>query len=359
MIRINFKNFDWITVGLVVILMSISLVSLASIGLDFFYRQIIWFIIALFIIFFFSQIDWPWFFTQPWFRQSFYWISLLILCIPFIQPGDARGVDSWIFMGGFQFQPSELVKVALIILLAGFFSKRYLAAWQTKNIVVSLLYTFIPVFIIMMQPDAGSAIVVAGIWASFIVMSGINKKRFLVGLLILIVIFAFLWMSVLEPYQKNRIIGFMFPETDPLGTNYNVIQSKIAIGSAGFLGKGFGMGTQVQFNFLPEAQNDFIFAAFVEEWGIFGGVILLLTYSLLIFRIIKTGLKVRRNDLKFFILGVSSVFLIHFFVNIGSNIGLLPVIGINLPFVSYGGSSLLTSSFLISIMERIRVESSS
>ena len=143
-----------------------------------------------------------------------------------------------------------------------------------------------------------------------------------------------------------------------MGASYNVIQSKITIGSAGFWGKGFKSGTQVQLGFLPEAHTDFIFAAFVEEWGIFGGIILLLTYVLLIVRITIIGLKTRRNDLKFLVLGTGLIFLIHFFINIGSNLGIVPVIGISLPFLSYGGSNLLTSSILVSIIERIKIEAS-
>ncbi|MEX2436891.1 MAG: FtsW/RodA/SpoVE family cell cycle protein, partial [Candidatus Paceibacterota bacterium] len=335
------------------------LVSLASIDSFYFNNQILWFVLGFVVIFFGSQINWPWLLKQSGFRHGFYWFSVSLLLIPFLQPGLIRGADRLISFGGFYFQPSEIVKIALLIFLAGFFSRRHVAAWQNKNILISFIYALVPVLIVMNQPDLGSAIAVGSIWLGFLLMSGINKKKFLVGLVIFLLMIAIMWLFVLHPYQKDRVLSFIFPEIDPLGTSYNVIQSKIAIGSAGFWGKGFGMGTQVQFGFLPESHNDFIFAAFVEEWGIFGGVILLLTYSLLILRIVSTGLKARSNDLKFLILGIGLIFLMHMSLNIGSATGLLPVTGINLLFVSYGGSNLLTSSILISIMERIRIESTS
>jgi len=193
--------------------------------------------------------------------------------------------------------------------------------------------------------------------SSFLLMSGVNKKRFLIGIVFAVIILILLWLYFLAPYQKERIMVFISPEVDPLGASYNIIQSKIAIGSAGFWGRGFGSGTQARLGFLPEAHTDFLFAAFVEEWGLVGGIILILTYLALIFKITVIGLNLRRNDLKFIVLGTGLVFLVHFFINIGSNIGMVPVIGIGLPFLSYGGSSLLTSSVLISIIERIKIES--
>ena len=343
--------------GLIVVLASISLVTLASVDSEYFIKQVGWYVMAFIIIFAGSQISWEWFFTQKWFRYGFYWVSVALLLVPYIQGHEIRGTKSWIVIGNTQFEPSELAKVALIILLAGFFSKKYLAAWQSKNIAVSFLYTFIPTATVAFQPDLGSAMVLFGIWVGFLVMSGINRKRFFIGLAVVALLLIVLWAYFLQPYQRERVTGFLFPEYDPLGVNYNVTQAKIAIGSAGLWGKGFGGGTQTQLGFLPEAHTDFIFAAFVEEWGLFGGVVLMLTYLMFILTIIKTGLRLQRNDLKFVVLGAGLVFLIHFFINIGSNLGVVPVIGISLPFVSYGGSNLLTSSLLISIIQRIKTES--
>ncbi len=358
MMRVWARNFDWVLLGLVAILASISLVTLSSIDSFYFIRQLVWYCIAFVIILVGSKLNWQWFLTQSWFRYGFYWLSIALLIVPYFQSQTVRGTKSWIVAGGLQFEPSELAKVALIIILAGFFSRRYLAAWQGKNILFSLLYVLIPAGLIAFQPDLGSALVLAGIWFGFLLMGGVNKKRFLIGVVVGIMLFLVLWTSVLAPYQKDRITGFLFPESDPLGVNYNLIQSKIAIGSAGLFGKGFQSGTQSQLGFLPEAHTDFLFAAFIEEWGMFGAAVLVLTYLALIIRITATGLRLRRNDIKFVVLGIGLFFLIHFFVNIGSNIGTVPVIGISLPFISYGGSNLLTSALLLSIIERIKLKSS-
>jgi len=179
----------------------------------------------------------------------------------------------------------------------------------------------------------------------------------LIGFLIFILIFSILWLTFLKPYQKERILGFISPNRDPLGINYNVIQSKIAIGSAGLFGKGFQQGTQSQLGFLPEAQTDFIFSAFVEEWGLIGGFLLFAAFLLIIFRIIKIGVKSKNNCAKFICLGAIIAFTLQFFFNIGSCLGLSPVVGITFPFFSYGGSSLLTNALLIGIIENIAIES--
>ena len=162
-----------------------------------------------------------------------------------------------------------------------------------------------------------------------------------------------MWYSVLQPYQKERIGGFFFPERDPLGINYNVIQSKIAIGSAGWFGKGFGQGSQAQLGFLPEAETDFIFSATTEEWGLLMGMALTLVFVLIIFRIIKTGFGADNNFSRFICLGVVALLSIQFIFNIGSNLGLTPVVGVTFPFVSYGGSSLLTNFIMLGIIQSI------
>jgi rod shape determining protein RodA len=281
-----------------------------------------------------------------------------LLLFAFFEGTVVRGARSWIVIGGNQFQPSELAKIALILMLAGFFMKRYIAAWNLKNIILSFFYVAIPGGIIALQPDFGSAAVVFGIWIGFLLMSGLHIKRFLVLAGICIAGFVCLWSFVLMPYQKDRITGFLFPDKDPLGINYNIIQSKIAIGSAGLFGKGFGEGTQVHFKFLPEFHADFFFAGFVEEWGILGGIMLIGLYFLIIHRVLVIGKRSRSNDAKFISLGTATLLLIHFLVNVGSNLGIVPVTGITLPFLSYGGSSLLTLGLLMGIIEHIRLESS-
>lgn len=357
-LKSRFRNFDWLLLAGLLLLAAASLVSLASSNVLFFHRQLFWYILSFLIIIFGSTFDWRWFVGQASLRHGFYWICIGLLILSNLQHGTVRGTKSWLHFGAVQFEPAELMKLALIFLLAGFFSRRHLAAWQNKNIFTSLFYALLPAGLVAINPDFGSAAVIMGIWVGFLLMNGVNYKKFFIGAAVLLAVLVLMWSFFLKPYQKNRLSAFLSPARDPLGINYNVIQSKIAIGSAGFFGKGFKQGTQTQLGFLPETQSDFLFAAFVEEWGIFGGLLVLLTFFMVALRIIRAGLKARGNEFKFISLGAGLVFTIHFFINIGSNLGLLPVAGITFPFLSYGGSSLLTSSILVGIIQHINLESS-
>jgi rod shape determining protein RodA len=354
----KWKNMDWALMGALSFLAMVSLVSLASYDANFFRRQLVWYAAAFLIIFVGSGFNSSWFLRWPVFRYGLYWLSILLLALSNFQSQVVRGTKSWLVVGGFQFEPAEITKLALIILLAGFLTRRHLAVWRAKYLFTSFFYAIVPAFLIAIHPDLGSTIVILSIWVSFILMGGVHKKRLLIGIGAVIAIFILLWTFFLKPYQRDRLTAFMFPERDPLGINYNVIQSKIAIGSAGFWGKGFGEGTQSQLRFLPEAQTDFIFAAFTEEWGIFGAVLLILTFFFVIFRLVNISLRAGSNDAKFVVFGCALIFFIQFVINIGANLGIVPVTGITLPFVSYGGSSLLTVAILISIIQHIKLESS-
>ncbi|MEK7513066.1 MAG: FtsW/RodA/SpoVE family cell cycle protein [Patescibacteria group bacterium] len=354
----SFRRLDWVLIGMLALLAAASTVSLSSFAPELAVPQVVWFVIGFALIVAGSQLNWRWIGTQPWFRYGLYWFSVALLIATHLQGTVIRGTKSWLVLGPLQFQPAELAKLALIIVLAGFFSKRHIEASRGKNIVTSFAYLAIPFALTVAHPDLGSAAIMVVIWCGFILMSGVDKKRLLIGAVCAIAIAVVLWVSVLEGYQKNRIIGFIFSERDPLGVNYNVLQSKIAIGSAGLFGKGFRAGTQTQLHFLPEAQSDFLFAAFVEEWGLVGGFVVLLTFLVVVYRLMRIGLRARDNYSRFVVLGGGLFFLIHFFINTGSAVGLIPVAGITFPFFSYGGSNVLTSSALLSIIQHIQLESS-
>lgn len=358
MIR-NILKLDWLLIMGLFLLALASLLSLASSDMDFFWRQLVWYSLAFILIIPGAFLNWRLLVSYSWFRYGLYWLSVIFLIIANFQDYVIRGTKSWLVIGSFQFEPSELMKVALILVLAGFFSRRYIEAWTNRNLFISFAYVAIPTILVAVQPDFGSAAVLLGIWLGFLLISGINKKRLIIGLVMAVIISIILWSFFLQSYQKNRLIGFLFPQYDPLGINYNVIQSKIAIGSGGFWGKGFGLGTQTQLLFLPETQTDFIFAAFTEEWGFLGAMIVIAAFLLIIFRLVNIGLWTRDNYSKFIVLGVILVFNLHFLFNIGSNLGILPVTGITFPFFSYGGSSLLTLAILLSIIQNIKLESSS
>lgn len=342
----------------VFILVSAGLLALYSVERLFFWRQLVWAGLFFAITVIGSFFDWRWLVNQSWFRHGFYWLGIFLLLLVNLQAETIRGVKSWLVLGSFQFEPAELMKIAVVLMLAGFFSRRYLAAWVGKNIFISFLYVLLPVVLIFIQPDLGSAIVFLALWGGFLLLSGVNKKRLFFGAIVAVALAAIAWNFFLQDYQRERLTGFLFPGLDPLGVNYNVIQSKIAIGSAGLWGKGFGLGTQSRLNFLPEAHSDFIFAAFTEEWGIAAAVFIILTFIFIIYRLADTGISARDNYSKFIVLGTIFILVIHFALNLGANLGLLPVTGITFPFLSYGGSHLLTLAILVSIIQRIRLESS-
>ncbi len=353
----SLKNFDWLLFGGILILAAVSLTSLAALNTNLFLRQRSWYLLAILIILLGSRLDWHRIISKTVFRHGLYWLSIGLLVVTNLQTETIRGVKSWLRLGNLEFQPVELLKLALILLLAGFFSRRYIAAWLPKNIALSFFYAVLPAALVAIQPDFGSAMVILAIWVGFLLTSGVNIKRVLFGVLLVIFISLLLWFFFLASYQKERIIAFLNPKADPLGINYHVVQSKIAIGSAGLWGKGFTSGSQTQLGFLPEAETDFLFAAFVEEWGLLGGVAVILIFLLILYRIVKIGLRAGNNDSRFITLGTALVLTVHFFINIGSNLGILPVTGINFPFLSYGGSFLLTLAVLVSIVESIKIKS--
>lgn len=352
------SKIDWWLIGALLILAGASFLSLFSTQPNLFRYQLIWYGLGFLIIFLATKINWRWLTTQNWFLFSFYGLAIILLIIVLFAARPIRGTSSWLTIGHFRLQPSELAKITLILIYASFFSRRHLEVSVIKNIAASFFYFIVPATLISLQPDLGTVLIIFGIWFGFLIVSGLKWTRLLAGFIILLLVLGLFWMVLLKPYQKERVSGFFFSQKNPLGINYNVIQSKIAIGSAGFFGKGFRQGTQVQLGFLPEAKTDFIFSAFVEEWGLVGGLVLLAAFLVLIFRIIKIGLKADNNCAKFICLGAVIAFGLQFFFNVGSCLGLSPVVGTPWPFFSYGGSNLLTSALLIGIIQNIAIESS-
>jgi rod shape determining protein RodA len=283
--------------------------------------------------------------------------ALLLLTITLLFGTTIRNTKAWIVVGPFQFQTAELAKIALIVFLAYFFARRHVGIGQIRNIVTSFFYFFLPTSLVLLQPDGGSAMVFFGLWIGFLLVSGLRWRHIVVGVLIMLALSLAGW-SFLKDYQRERIFAFVNPEYDPQGINYNVIQSKIAIGSGGWFGRGFGQGTQVHLKFLPEPATDFILSAFIEEWGFIGGLFVIGVFMFLIFRIMVIGSRSENNFSRFICIGAVVMFLVQFGLNVGSALGVLPVVGVTFPFFSYGGSSLLTSALLIGIIQSIAVRSS-
>lgn len=338
-------------------LFALGLLTLAAGDKELLYRQLVWGAGALVLLFGIPLLNVRALFQYRWVVSGLYFSVLVLLVITYFLAPPISGARSWIILGPFQIQASEFMKAALIVLLSSFFAARHVSIAQVGIIVISFVYFLIPAVFILVQPDVGTVLVLFGIWFSFVFLSGLPARHLAAAILLFLLVGVALWNVGLADYQKARIIGLFKPNTDPLGVNYSVAQSKIAIGSAGLFGKGFGQGTQVQLGFLPAAHTDFVFSAFVEEWGLVGGVVLIGAFLYLVYRVLRIGFFADSNFARFVSLGTASMLVLHFIINLGSALGLLPVIGIGLPFVSYGGSNLLTVSALLGIVQGVAARS--
>ncbi len=352
------KKLDWGLNAAVLFLILAGLTSLLSAAPSLFYKQLIWAVTGFVLLFLIVRFDWRPFINYRGVVFGIYFLAVLLLIITYILAPAVRGTKGWLSFGFLNFQISEFAKLALIIFFANFFSRKHIGIGRVSNLTASFIYFLIPGLLIALQPDFGSALILFCIWFGFLLVSGIKYRHLIIALIIFAVLGIIIWQSVLMDYQRERILGFFFPGHDPLGINYSVIQAKVAIGSAGLLGKGFGQGAQTQLGFLPAAQTDFIFASFTEEWGLIGGLFLILSFTFLILRIIRIGLSADNNFNRFICLGAAILFIVQFIFNIGSNLGLSPIIGVTFPFLSYGGSSLLTNLILIGIIQTIFVRRS-
>ncbi len=346
-----FKRQDWWLNGAILGLIASSLVMLLSISRALFFQQLAWAVIAAFVIFIFAHIDWRGLTAYRWIIVGIYLSSIALLIATYFFAPVIRNTRAWLVIGPAQFQVSEFVKIALIIFFAYFFSKRHVGIARISNIFRPFIYFLIPAIFIFLQPDMGTVIILFCIWAGFLLVSGLPWKHIVIGFLIVVIGVTASWFTVLKPYQKQRVVGLFDPSYDPLGVNYQTIQSKIAVGSGGWFGKGFGQGTQVQLGFLPEAGTDYIFASITEEWGLVGGTLTLLMLGLALFRIIRIGFFAEGNFYRFICLGATVMFLVQVMINVGTALGIFPVIGITFPFLSYGGSSLLINAMLIGIVQ--------
>lgn len=352
------KAQDWFLNAAVIFLACASLLILSSIDGDLFFQQLIWFIAGFAVLFVFSLIDWRPLTNYRWLILAIYLFSVGLLILTYFLAPSIRSTRSWLVFGPVQIQTSEFAKLALIIILSVFFAKRHVGIAHAGVLLKSFFYFAVPAGLVLLQPDLGSTIIIFSIWAGFLMVSGIRWKHLIIGLVILALVFAAGWFFVLKDYQKERVLAFMNPNYDPLGVNYSVIQSKIAIGSGGFFGKGYKQGSQVQLGFLPAAGTDFIFASFMEEWGLLGGGLVIGAFIFMLIRIIKIGVNCQDNFYKLVCLGTALMFLAQFIINMGSTLGMLPVIGVTFPFFSYGGSSILTNAMLIGIIQGAKLRTS-
>lgn len=302
-------------------------------------KQIFHCLIGLFVLFCIALTN-----IKFWLRYSYliYFCTLGSLLAVEILGSTAMGAQRWIDLYFINFQPSELMKISLVLALARYF--HYLSIKETNQIryfIIPTLLIIMPVLLVLKQPDLGTAAILTSVGVTIIFLAGINKfvliGSFIVGLVSLPIFWSFL-----HTYQKNRLFTFLNPERDPLGSGYHILQSKIALGSGGLFGKGFLNGSQSYLNFLPEKQTDFIFTMFSEEFGMLGGIILLILYILLLLYCYSICWKSKTQYGRLLTLGITVTVFLYFFINMAMVMGLVPVVGVPLPLVSYGGASLLT-----------------
>ncbi|MGB7957706.1 MAG: FtsW/RodA/SpoVE family cell cycle protein [Minisyncoccia bacterium] len=339
------------------IIMVAGLVTLAALSPHLFLLQLLWIGFGAAIVVFFLFFDWRAIFNARWAIAAFYGFTLLLMVFLLVHGQIIRNARSWIVIGPLSLQPVELMKAALIFLYAMYFQRRHLAVARLGNILTSFVFFLLPAAIAVRLPDLGSALIFFGIWFGFLLLLGLPWRRVLMTVGIFFVAGIFVWSFVLKGYHRARVIGFLYPEQNALGVNYSVTQSRIAIGSAGFWGKGFGQGTQAELGFLSVPTADFIFASFIEEWGIFGGLVVIAAFFFLIWRILAIGSRTRENFAKCVCLGVAIMLSIQFFLNAGSVTGILPVIGVTFPFLSYGGTSMVVDCFLLAVVNSVRKQS--
>jgi len=355
------RKFDWLMLGSVLGLTSVGLAVIysTSLGADGgqadlgnFWKQVAFAGAGIASVFFISALH----YRQLFVLSRLMYAGAIVMLVAVLLFGQSvRGAKSWFGFGSFGVQPVELVKICLVVYLAKFFSDYARHPAGLKQIVGSGGAVVAVLVLVLMQPDLGSALLLAAVWGVLLLISGIRRSHLTVIVLVAVTSAALAWMFVLKPYQKERIAVFWDPARDPMGEGYNVTQSLVAIGSGGLTGKGLGSGSQSQLRFLPERQNDFIFAVIAEELGFLGVTTLLGLFAVLFYRGYRLAARAHDDFTVFLTIGLVVSIAIEVLVNVGGNLRLMPVTGVTLPFVSYGGSSLIVKYLMVGILQSVAV----
>ncbi|HMK55259.1 MAG TPA: rod shape-determining protein RodA [Dissulfurispiraceae bacterium] len=357
------RNFDWITLLVVLFLTIVGIMTIYSatrpaVGMgeqpDFYYKQLVWLGLSVIMLFAMTSFDYIWLYRLSY---PMYAIGIMLLLIVLFMGKSTMGAQRWLNMGFFSFQPSEFFRILFIVAFSSYLSN--LGSDSRGSIPARGLIVFcvVPLILLVKQPDLGTAILLLALFSTLFISQGISKKIIVVVAIIGLIALPFVGHIVwdgMKDYQKNRLIAFMDPEVDPSGIGYHISQSKITIGSGQFFGKGYLNGTQGPLRFLPEKHTDFIFAVFAEEWGFAGCLVLIGTYFILFLRGLDTAAKAKDQVGRLMAIGITAMFFIYFVVNIGMTLGIMPVVGIPLPFVSYGGTALLSNYIAAGILISIR-----
>ncbi len=357
------KNFllklDWILLisAFSLVGFGVLMIYSASVGdfdkTSYVLRQVLYFVFGISLLFLSLFVGYK---TLLHLSSWFYVTLVALLIITFVLGLETRGSVRWLDFGFFTLQASEIAKPILVLVLTNFFVSHTVA--KARNVIFSLFLILVPAVLTFLQPDLGSAFVLLVIWFSLVYLSGLSWKK-LLAMAIIVAVCLPIGYSSLRDYQKARLTTFIDPYQDPLGSGYNIVQSIIAVGSGQFVGRGFGRGTQSHLNFLPEQKTDFIFATTAEELGFLGIFTILVLFSLLLYRLVVIGNRARKKSGQLLCYGAATVIVIQLFVNAGMNMGIVPVTGITLPFISFGGSSLISMLILVGLAESVELDNKS
>ena len=350
----QFRYFDLFMFASSILLLVLGLLMIYSTTLtsptNLMPRQLAYAVVGLVVFFVFAFFDYRNLKKATWWM---YLVIVLMLGFVWFFGRSVLGSTRWIDLGIFRIQPAEFTKLIMVIIMAKFLDSSGEKVKSFRYIILSGIYVAIPMVLILIEPDLGSSLVVFFTWFAMLMVSRMNKKHILVLLVLILIVGMVGWFFVLKPYQKTRVYTFINPSNDPRGSGYNVLQSIIAVGSGGLFGRGVGRGLQSQLKFLPERQTDFIFASTAEELGLVGSAFILVAFAFLLYRLLKTAQRSRDNFGMYLSLGIFFMLLVQIVINIGMNIGILPVTGIPLPFLSYGGSSLITTFASLGLAESV------
>jgi len=353
------KKLDWGLVIPAVLLVCFGLAGLWSAGVaksDYsnFTKQIVFLFVGLLAMVVFSFFDYRIFKNNPYLILIFYGICLALLAgLHFFAP-EIRGTKGWYKVGALSLDPIEPAKIIVMLLLAKYFSMRHVEMYKIRHIFYSGIYVLLPAILNFIKPDMGGTAVLVLIWLGILLISGIKLRHFLILFLCFVVVAGIAWGFILKDYQKERITAFLFPY-DYLGSSWSQNQTKISIGSGQIFGQGLAKGSQVQFGFLPEPHTDFIFSVIAQEWGTVGVLVLFVVYGTLVWKVLGVAIDSPSNFPRLFASGFAIVLVAQFFINIGMNLSLLPVVGIYLPFISYGGSGLIGNFIALGILQSIKL----
>jgi rod shape determining protein RodA len=365
MLRIDRRlitNFDWVILGTIVLLSLIGVMTIYSATRplgegehpSYYIRQIYWLLLGLGAMAVVVSIDYAHLNKHAY---AIYGTGLALLVLVLVMGKTGLGATRWIRLGPISFQPSDLFKLAFIIALSHWMS-RFKGAMSVRDLAFSFgAFTAVPLLLIIKQPDLGTGLIVLMLFTLLAFIKGVQKKVVAVAVALAVISVPFvgnIFWDELKDYQKKRIVAFIQPDVDPEGSSYHVTQSKVAIGSGGITGKGYLKGTQGPFRFLPEKHTDFVFSVFAEEWGFMGSLFLLLMYLILIMKGIHIALRAKDAFGRLVAMGVTFMFTLYVFINIGMTLGIMPVVGIPLPFMSYGGTALVTNFIAAGLLINIR-----